>query len=167
MDLDRIKLALARFVEQVTARVDYLALYPCEIVAQNEDGTVEVKPDDQDRLGPGLSHVPIRGLPGVTVKVKKGARALVGFDGGSAIKPFVSLWQADSLDEIAIKASTKVTVAAPSVVLAQSEGDARPVATVGSIVQATFVAPGPIPPGTPCVGVGYVTDGVASVLAGK
>lgn len=103
VSLDRIKTHLARLVENVTRRVDYFALYPCKVVSQNNDGTLELKPDST-RL-PGLSKVRIRhGLPGVAVKIDGGSRVLLGFEGGSPTAPYAALWEFDGakLTEIAI-----------------------------------------------------------------
>jgi hypothetical protein len=164
-DFDRIKGSLVAFVRQLLAPTDLHALYRSTVKAQNEDGTLELKPDT-DRFGPGLSKVPIRSLPGVVPKLKKDARVLLAFEDGDQRRPIAVLGEESGLVELVITASVKVTVAAPSVVLARVEGDARPVAVVGSIVEVAFVAPPGVPAGIPLQGVGYVTDGVAAVLAG-
>lgn len=114
---DRLKASLDAVVNALTARVDYLALYPAKVVQDNGDNTLELKPDDA-RL-PGPSRVPMRlGIPGVTVKVNAGTRVLLGFEGGNPGKPVATLWEKDSLREIIITADTKVTVASPAVNLA-------------------------------------------------
>lgn len=159
---DRLKASFAALVRSLTAHYDYFAFYPYEVLAQNTDGSLELRTLDA-RL-PGLSRVPVMGLPGVEVKVKKGARVRVGFESGDPARPMASLWNASDLDEIKIVAATKVTVSAPSVVLAQAEGDARPVATVGSLVKVMLVETGIV--GAPVEGIGYVTDGVQKVMAG-
>lgn len=100
---DRIKAGLVQLIEGQTRRIDYLALYPCRVVAQNADGTLELQPDSA--AVPSLSKVPIRlGVPGVKVKVAAGCRVLLGFEGGDAQRPAAFLWEYSgaSLTEMAI-----------------------------------------------------------------
>lgn len=177
-DFERMKGALARFVEQVMGRVDYLALYPCRVVSQNADGTLELKPNT-DKMGAGLSRVPLRlGLPGVTVKVKNQARVLLGFEAGDPQRPVATLWEADGLDEITVTAQTKAVVNSPNVWLGEEDGDARPVARLGDIVECMFplAIPGTTPPnatvtvaGAPAPGWLVVTDTLLGIIttAGK
>ena len=121
--MDRLKAALAAFVRSVTSRLDYLALYPCKVLSQNGDGTLELQPEDS-RL-PGLSKVPIRiGVPGVDVKVEGGAKVLLGFAEGDPRVPFAALFDKDSLKEVTITASAKVTVSAGSDVVVNAAGKA-------------------------------------------
>jgi hypothetical protein len=162
MNFDRLKQSLFALIDLRTARLDFFASYPCRVVSQNEDGSLELKPDDP-RVGAGLSAVPVRGLPGVVARVKTTARVLLTWEGGDPAKPIATLFEAHSLERLEVTASVQVTVSAPKVVLAQSEGAARPVATVGSLVQVSFVSG---PPGTPNIAYGYVTDGQPKVLAG-
>ncbi len=145
----------ASLVERlVLPRLDPLALYPARVVSQQDDGTLDVKPDDT-RWGPGLSRVPVRhGLPGVSVRVRQGARILVGFEGGDITRPFASLWEPGSLDTLTVEASVKLLLKAPSVVAAEVEGDARPVARVGDLVKVAFVMTAP---GTLLEAVGYIS----------
>lgn len=109
--------ALANFIRAVVGPVDYYAQHPARVLAQNSDGSLELQPDSA-RV-PALSAVPIRGLPGVTVKVATGARVLVGFEGGSPSAPIATLWEASGLLELTVTASTKVTVVAPAVSLGE------------------------------------------------
>ena len=75
------QLFVALFDHLVVPRLDPLAHYPARVVSQGDDGTVSVKPDTT-RFGPGLDMVPIRGLPGVTARVKPGARVMLCFEEG-------------------------------------------------------------------------------------
>jgi hypothetical protein len=136
--LDRIKQTLVDLIAWwVQPRIDPLALYPCTVRGQNGDGSLELVPDDS-RFGPGLSRVPIRlGIPGATVQVAGGARALVSFAAGDVRKPIVVGWEAGSLDSLTITATTKVIVNAPSVVLGD-EAKARPIARQGDTVSIPF-----------------------------
>ena len=95
--IDRVKLGLAKFIDSAVRRMDYLALYPCKVVSQGADDTLELQPDDA-RI-PGLSKVPIRhGLPGVKVKVNSGARILLGFENGDPRQPYAALWTMNGAD---------------------------------------------------------------------
>ena len=150
---DLIRALVDRFV---SPRIDPLAFYDAEVKAMNDDGTVDLKPDSS-RWGTGLSRVPIRhGLPGVTVKVKRGARVRLAFAGGDERQPFVSLWDPGSLDTLTIEADTKILLRSPSTVVAQTEAAAKRVARMGDLVKVTGVCG---PPGTPVEFVGYILDG--------
>jgi hypothetical protein len=142
---DVLRANLERFVRRVTQRIDYQAFYPCRVVSQNGDGTLELKPD-LDRKLPGLSKVPIRyGIPGVTVKVNSGARVHVSYANGDPAKPFAAIWESEALKEVNVTASVMAHVTAPVIKL--NEGT-RPLARVGdSVVVATM------PPGSPSTGV--------------
>jgi hypothetical protein len=104
--------ALANFIRAVVGPVDYYAQHPARVLAQNGDGTLELQPDSP-RI-PALSAVPLRGLPGVAVKVAAGARVLVGFESGNPGAPVAMLWEASGLLELT------VTVVAPAVHLGEA-----------------------------------------------
>lgn len=97
---------LRRIVEGfVGARLDYLALYPCTVVAQRADKTLDLQPDDS-RVPP-CAGVPIRhGLPGVTVTVPAGGRVLLGYAGGNPALPYASLWETGTVTSIAVNGGT-------------------------------------------------------------
>ncbi len=125
---DRLTRAVGAVVRHLTAHLDYFALYPAKLVSQNDDGTLELKPDDS-RL-PGLSKVPIRyGIPGVTVKVASGARVLLGFEGGDPQQPVATLWEKGSVTEMTVDASTDIKV----------NGGTKAVAREGDSVHAGFL----------------------------
>ena len=159
---DVLRGALHAIVRQTTAGVDYPALSPGKVVFQQQDGTLDIE-TDHDRV-PHLSGIPMRlGLPGVTVKVKNGARVLVGFENGDATRPVATLWEAGGLEEITVTAGVKVTINAPTVIVGEAgmvklaEG-ALPVARQGDLVVVTSMAPG-----TPAVG--QIMTGNPRVLA--
>ena len=131
-------------VERVMGRVDAFALYPATVKAMNDDGTVDVKPDST-RWGAGLSRVPVRGLPGVAVKVKTGARVHLAFSEGDVTRPVAVLFDADSLDTLTITATTKIIAKAPQVFLGD-ETDARPIARAGDLIEVYLPAVPPLPP---------------------
>lgn len=131
-DTSRLLAALSALVNSLVERVDFYALYPARVVAQNDDGTLEVRPD-HPRL-PALSRVPIRyGIPGLSIKLVDQARVLMGFEGGSPEAPYVSAWASGAVAEYAIETTAKVTVKSPAVFLGDEDG-ARPVARVGDPV---------------------------------
>lgn len=140
----------------VLPRLDPLAFYPATVVSQGDDDTVDLKPDSR-RFGVGLAMVPIRhGIPGVSVRVRPGARVLLAFEGGDPQRPFCSLWEAGGLESLTVEASTKILLKAPNVIAAEVEGNARRVARQGDLVKMTFVSG---PPGAPNEAVGYILDG--------
>lgn len=99
---------LAKFIRWVMRDTKFHALYPCTVEAQAADGALDLTPDDDAIRGTGLQAVPIRhGLPGVTVKVKQGARLLVGFETGDPTRPFAALWEPGAIEEISIDGGTK------------------------------------------------------------
>lgn len=138
--------SLAAIARREVARFDYNALYPAEVQAQRGDGSLDLRLLGDAMVAP--PSVPIRiGIPGVSVKVIPGARVLLGFEAGDPSRPYAALWGEDSLKELTIKASVKVTIEAPSVdvsattatVDAQSvtiAGGLQGVARVGDSVQA-------------------------------
>lgn len=72
----------------LTRHTDYYAQRAAKVIAQNEDYTLELKPEDE--AWPGMSKVPIRyGLPGVRYRVKAGARVLFTFEDGDSTRPIV------------------------------------------------------------------------------
>lgn len=142
---DVLRAAFERVVRRMMLRLDYQAFYPCKVVSQNGDGSLELKPE-LDRKLPGLSRVPIRyGIPGVKVKVSSGARVHLSYDNGDPAKPFAAIWDPDSLKEVEVTASVMATVKSPMIKL---NSGARPIARQGDSVMVTST-----PPGTPAVGV--------------
>lgn len=137
------------------APLDLYAQYPAQVVAQNDDGTVEIKPTGARAatLLAGLSRVPIRGLPGVRVEVAQGARVLVGWEGGDATAPYAALAAPDSLKRLIIEAELEIELKAPSIVAAKVKGNARPVGASGDLVRGILVCG---PPGTPVPFTGYL-----------
>ena len=115
---DSLRSVLAGIVAGLTRRFDYHALYPCRVIKQNDDGTLELKPDG-DRVPP-TSKVPLRyAVPGMLLKVKKDARVLLGFEQGDKRRPYASLWEIGELETLQITASKSLTLNAPEVLLKQ------------------------------------------------
>lgn len=133
MTSDRLKRALQGFIRATIPQVDYLAFYPAKVVSQAGDFSLDLIPDDT-RL-PSLQRVPLRlGLPGVTAKVAPGSYVLLFFERGDPAAPAAALWQSSSLLELVITATTKITVNAPIIDLADASA---PVLRVGDVVTVT------------------------------
>jgi hypothetical protein len=83
---------LFKLIDQRTRRVDYCALYPCTVVQQRADGTLDLAPETTALAAP--QAVPIRyGLPGVRATVPAGTRVLLGFEGADPARPVATLWE--------------------------------------------------------------------------
>lgn len=124
--------ALTRFLAGQRRGVDYSRDWPCKVVTQNTDGTVQLLPDDDVMKARGLDHVPIRyGIPGFVAKIKNGARCHLAFAGGDPSRPFAHNWEPDK--------------DAVESVEFQTSGRSAGVARIGDALQI-FFAPGvPIP----------------------
>ena len=90
-DLDRLKAAFDQSVEAALPNVDYFALYTCQVVSQNADGTLDLKPQRTD--WPTQKNIPIRcGVPNLKVKVQANSQVLLGWENGDPSVPFAGLW---------------------------------------------------------------------------
>lgn len=77
-------------------QIDCSREYPCKVVTQNPDGTLQLLPDDDVMKSAGLDHVPIRyGIPGIKATVAEGARCHLAFAAGDVKRPFVCSWEYD------------------------------------------------------------------------
>jgi len=102
--IDRLREAFEKAVRAATAATDFHVMYPARVVAQSDDGSLEVIVDG-DRIPP-LTSVPLRlSIPG-KVRVSAGARVLVGFDGGRPDHPYASLWESAALERAELGAAT-------------------------------------------------------------
>lgn len=149
---DRFKAALEAFLDRWGRKFDYYASYPSRVVLQNDDGTLDLVPDDvrNDRgelvkRFPQVSRVTMRlPFPGVEVRVKKDSRVLLAFEAGDPARPVATLWELASLEEIKVTASVKVVVDAPLVELGGEGGIG--VSRTGDIVEVI------LPPTVPIAG---------------
>lgn len=125
-------------MRRITARVDYLALYPSVVSGQDADGRLHLVPEDT-RLS-SCRGVPVRlGIPGVTVRVATGARVLLGFEAGDPARPVATLWESGSVTELVVNGAT--TGAAR---VGDSVARSTAFATwMANVTTATGVAPGP------------------------
>ena len=116
-------------VKHYTARLDFYAMYPARVVAQNPDGSLELKPDDA-RL-PGFSAVPIRyGVPGIRVEVVPGARIGIEFEGGNPSAPVATLWASGTVSRLFIDA-TQIVLNGGTLPIARAGDMAGPYPIVG------------------------------------
>ncbi len=132
------------FVRRQTAHLDYAASYDVRVAKQNDDGTLEVVPYSK-RL-PGLSRVPIRGLPGCKVKVSPGARATLRFLDGVPAKPYVSDFEPSGLVELQLGEGASHRLASGDAALAWVLAIlSAPCASPGSplVVTPPFLYPSP------------------------
>jgi hypothetical protein len=139
--VDRMRRTFTGIVESLFGhRMDFGAWYPAQVVAQVDDDTVDLYPDDELMRGTGISRVPLRhGLPGCTVKVKPGSRCILFYEDCDPSKPAAGLWaDGSSVLSIAIDADTKLTLKAPTV---QIDGDL----TVSGTVTASDCIAAPQP----------------------
>lgn len=133
--------SLGRIVNSIMGRVDYFALYECVVDAQSADLT-ELDLTCLSKAFGGISRVPLRnGVPGVKVRVKTGARVLLGFDGGDPKKPYAALFgSASAVESLKLTTSVNVVFDTPLVELA-GEGQGARLARIGDIFQASVLVP--------------------------
>lgn len=142
-DLDRIKGALATFIDTIMSRVDYHALYPARVVSQS--GTVVDVVVDDARFG-SITKVPLRTFaPDVVVTVQPNARVLIGFENGKPSEPYASLWQSGAIVSVAIAGSTD-KVGRDSLIMAELNAIATTLGTgsngAGTVAFGTPYVPG-------------------------
>ncbi len=122
----------------------YRAAYFGRVVTQNDNGTLDI--ELETTIVPSPTKVPIRyGLPGISAKVKQGARVAVTYEDGDSRRPVATVWDAAEVEELNVTAKN-VKVHAASVEL----GDGgRPIARSGDIVRSgglglmvSFLTPG-------------------------
>ncbi|HMA93475.1 MAG TPA: hypothetical protein VKP30_12360 [Polyangiaceae bacterium] len=124
---DSLSSAINAFLGSIRRKIEMSSSYLCEVVGQNADGTLRLKPLDERiaRPGNGLDNVPIRyGLPGFEVKVARGSHVMVEFEGGNPDAPFAALWNqgGDGVTSVEFKPN----------------GLGAPVARIGDEVEVTF-----------------------------
>jgi hypothetical protein len=154
MKLDRIKKALANFVESCLPRIDYLATYPGRVVAQGGTNSFDFQPDSTKV--PGVSGVPVRfGLPGVSVQLALGSspRATLAFAEGDPAQGFLDLWEQPGLSSLTVDPSATVNLG-PAAAAVGRVGDQ--VQVTFSIADAALILTG-AGPGSPCSAVGPIT----------
>lgn len=118
---DRSKDAQSAFVRQNIPELERMKLYEAEVITQRTDGTLDLKADDA-RVGDCPGTPIYHGVPGLAVKVARGARIKVGFDGASPTGRFAALWTTNAAAlELTLKVP-KVTIEADEVFLGGGQG---------------------------------------------
>jgi hypothetical protein len=139
---ERLKRALLKLVSD--QRIDSLALYPCQVLRDHGDMRLDLQPDRADL--PLLVHIPLRTmLPGVTVRVRQGARVLLGFENGDPSRPVATLFDGGALENLTIHAQTSITLQTPDLDL----GDEGGTGVLRQNKSVTWVFAAPVVPGVP------------------
>lgn len=121
--LDPLRAAFDGIIRQATKHFDFYAVRAGKVVSQNNDGTLEIRLDDESV--PGMSKIPIAyGVPGISAKVKPGARVHVEFAEGSPTKPRAVVVDSSGAVELQVNAFVKVEGAGDFVALAKKVDDA-------------------------------------------
>jgi hypothetical protein len=82
-----------KLLEPAMVEIDYSRRYPCKVVNQNADGSLQVVPEDAKIKGSGLDHCDVYvGLPGTRLKVPSGAECLVAFKAGDPSRAYIDGW---------------------------------------------------------------------------
>lgn len=150
---DRSKQAQSAFVRQNIPELDRMKLWEARVEVQRADGTLDLIADDK-RVGDCPGTPIYHGVPGLSVKVAKGARIKVGFDAASPTGRFAALWTTDAeAIELTLKVP-KMTIDAEEVYIA---GGHAPVIREGDVIMMPFGAAG-TPTPTPIMYAPSVVD---------
>ena len=143
---DRLKKAFDQAVQAVLPTVDYNALYTCQVVRQNADGTLDLQPSGKAAKGKisTKSRVPIRYTsPGYKITVQPNAQVLLGWQDGDPSAPFAALrlpGNQGDLITVEIDASQSIALKAPKVSVGQNATLAAARATDPVEVELTLAA---------------------------
>jgi hypothetical protein len=152
--------ALKSLIRKAFARIDYLAPYACRVVAQNGDGTLELRPDDEKL--PGYSRVPIRaGLPGVVVKVAAGARVTLQFERGDPSRPMATVWEQSGMTELQIGGAAPIMRQGDVVSTSLPPGFTFAATIAGSLTQSGPCTITVVQAPVPLIGMGVTGSGLA------
>jgi len=143
--------AIERLLSRLTRRVDYTALWPARVVAQQGNGSLDLVPDSP-RVAP-CQGVPYRTLRGLSVDVAAGARVLLGYEGGDPAQPYALAWELGSATSVRVNGgSTR----------AAREGDSVSVTLpIGALIPPA--SPGGPLPAAPLTLTGTITSGTAAL----
>lgn len=109
---DPLRAGLYQIAREALRGVDYLALYPCKVVTQRGDGTLDLEPESP-RVPPLTSVRPRVPCHGAKLTVPAGARLLLGFDGGDPSRPYAALWEQGSGGKAVARVGDKSKIGAP------------------------------------------------------
>lgn len=143
--------AIERLLGRLTRRVDYTALWPARVVAQQGNGSLDLVPDSP-RVAP-CQGVPYRTLRGLSVDVPAGARVLLGYEGGDPAQPYALAWELGSATAVRVNGgSTR----------AAREGDSVSVTLpIGALIPPA--SPGGPLPAAPLTLTGTITSGTTAL----
>lgn len=112
--------SLDALVQRATRWTDYTALYPCEVLRDHGDHTLDLRPEHP--LMPELTRVRlIQPIAGAKVKIKAGAVVLLGFQAGDPARPVVLEYAAVALEKFEM-----VTGRGQGIVIDDDRGQASP-----------------------------------------
>lgn len=151
-------------VQRHAPDVDALKLMSGVIVCQHADDTVDIKLDLTNLYGRDLVNVPIVSIPGLRIRVLKGARCRVFWENGDRTQPRAGLLDHRGLDSIEFDNGTAAVARV---------GDTVDCGTLyltiggGGAVTAIAHSPpgGPVLVGVPVSLSGAITSGAAKVRA--
>lgn len=130
---------LKNIVEACLPALDYHKHYLAEVLGQNEDGTLELRPDDEDM--DSMSAVPIlHGSNGTTVKVAEGSRVVVAFISADPRQPVVTNWDEQGLLEWTVEARDEARLHADRVELGGTTTEGAVLGTSFRAADAAFDA---------------------------
>lgn len=158
-DLDRVKRVFRGVLRAVLDRLDRSALYTATVVAQNDDGSVDIRSSVPDR--PHLSKVPIQyGVPGLSLQVKPGASVLIGFLNADRGLPYVLVRDQASVESISILKGTKAVAR-----LGDGVRVILPSLTTYTGTIGTVATPAPVPVQMANAFIGVITSGQVGAQA--
>lgn len=100
---------LEAVVQRGTRWTDYCALYPCEVLRDHGDHTLDLRPEHP--LMPELTRVRlVLPAPGSRVKLRKGATVLLSFQAGDPARPVVLHYGDGTLERLELKTGLGQTV---------------------------------------------------------
>lgn len=156
---DEIKRGIQSIIRATFPNMDFLASYPCKILAQHANGSLDLQPDDTTI--PGHQNVPIRyGIPGISAKVAVGGRVHLEFANGDPSHPVATIWEAATVTELDVDA-TLIKLNGGSAAVGRVGDAVSPTAAMSAWITAvsTFCSQ------TPPVSFGTITAGASGVKA--
>jgi hypothetical protein len=106
---DRIMQSIEMLVRRATRRVDYATLYPCTVLADHGDMTLDLQPDNAAL--PALTAIALWvGVPGLSVQVKPGGKVLLGFRDARPDQPYAALFGAGGLGTLTLTLDGPIVV---------------------------------------------------------
>lgn len=98
-----------QLAQHATRWTDYCALYPCEVIRDHGDHTLDLRPEHP--LMPELTRVRlVLPVPGSRVKLRAGATVLLGFQAGDPARPIVQHYGDGTLERLELKTGLGQTV---------------------------------------------------------